>query len=108
MPEEIYQTLLTNKKQGNLDQVHAANIIKSTQTRINREKYTFCVIKSLELLKNLKTGRVPYLGLELTIHALKSQIVHLNIHFDQMFFMIFFPKQYIEPSVSASDGYAQY
>jgi hypothetical protein len=27
IPEEIYQTLLTNKKQGNLDQIHAANII---------------------------------------------------------------------------------
>jgi hypothetical protein len=38
------------------------------QTRIYREKYTFCIIKSLEHLKNLKTGRVPYLGLELA-HA---------------------------------------
>jgi hypothetical protein len=37
-----------------------------TQTRINREKYTFCVIKSLEHLINLKTGRRPHLGLELT------------------------------------------
>jgi hypothetical protein len=37
------------------------------QTRINRDKYTFGVIKSLELehLNNLKTGRVPYSGLEL-------------------------------------------
>jgi hypothetical protein len=32
------------------------------------------VIKSFEQLKNLKTGRVPYLGLELTIHIIKSQI----------------------------------
>jgi len=44
------------------------------QTRINREKYTFCVIKSLEHLKNLKTGHVPHLGLELTMHVIKSQI----------------------------------
>ncbi len=29
--EEIYQTLLTNMKQGNLDLVHAANIFKPTQ-----------------------------------------------------------------------------
>jgi hypothetical protein len=65
---ELSQTLLTNKKQGNLDYVHAAYIIKPTQTRIYREKYTFCIMKSLEHLKNLKTGRVPYLGLELT-HA---------------------------------------
>jgi hypothetical protein len=30
IPEKISQTLLTNKKQGNLDKVHAANIIKPT------------------------------------------------------------------------------
>jgi hypothetical protein len=54
IPEEIYQTLLTNKKQGNLDEVHAANIFKPLQTRVNREKYstlTYRVIKSLEHLK---------------------------------------------------------
>jgi hypothetical protein len=72
--EEIYQTLLTNKKQGNLGKVHDANIIKPTQTPINHKKYTFCVRKSLEHLKNLKTGCVLYLGLELTMHVLKSQI----------------------------------
>jgi hypothetical protein len=27
--KQLFQTLLTNKKQGNLDKVHAANIIKS-------------------------------------------------------------------------------
>ncbi len=43
LKNEIYQTLLTNKKQGNLDQVHDASIIKPKQTRTNREKYTFCV-----------------------------------------------------------------
>jgi hypothetical protein len=71
IPEEIYQALLTNKKQGNLDL--ADNIIKSMQTRINSKKYTFCGIKSLEHLKHLKAGR-SYLGLELTMHVLKSQI----------------------------------
>jgi len=40
------------------------------QTRINRKKYTFCVIKSLEHLNNLKTGCVLYLGLDLTMHVL--------------------------------------
>jgi hypothetical protein len=30
IPEEMSQTLLTNKKQGNLDEVQAANIIKPT------------------------------------------------------------------------------
>ncbi len=38
-------------------------ISKPTQTRINRDK------KSLEHLRTLKTGRVPYLGLELTLKA---------------------------------------
>jgi hypothetical protein len=38
---------------------HAANIIKPTQTRIKREKYTFCVIKSLEQLKSLKLAASP-------------------------------------------------
>ncbi len=68
--EEIYQTMLTNKKQGNLDWVHTANIIKPTEARINREKYAFCVMKSLEHLKNLKTGHVREFGLELTMHVL--------------------------------------
>jgi hypothetical protein len=36
---------MTNKKQGNLDIVNVSNIIKPTQSRINREKYSFCVYK---------------------------------------------------------------
>jgi hypothetical protein len=40
----------------------------------NREKYTFCILKSLEHLKNLKTGHVPCLGLELTMHDIKNHI----------------------------------
>jgi hypothetical protein len=38
------QTLLTNKKQGILEYVYAANIIKPKQTPLNRKKFTFCVI----------------------------------------------------------------
>jgi hypothetical protein len=34
-------------------------------------KYAFCVIKSLETQKN---GPVPYLGLDLTVHVIESQI----------------------------------
>jgi hypothetical protein len=60
-PEAIYQTPLTNKKQVNLDLVHGANIIKPTQTHINREKYTFCVIKSLEQLNKFKNWLCPLL-----------------------------------------------
>jgi hypothetical protein len=48
------------------------------QTRINREKYTFCLIKLLEHQKNFKPGCVPYLGLELTMHVFKSQIRHVR------------------------------
>jgi hypothetical protein len=32
------------------------------------------ILKSLEHLKNLKTGRGPYSGLKLTMHVIKSQI----------------------------------
>jgi hypothetical protein len=60
-----------------MDLVLATNIVKTTQTHINCEKYTICVIKSLEPLKNLKTGRIPYLDLEPTMHVLKSQ-THLE------------------------------
>jgi len=47
---------------------------RSTQTGINPEKYTFCVIKALEQQKKLKTCRVPQLGLEQTMYVIKSQI----------------------------------
>jgi hypothetical protein len=40
---------------------------------MNNKKYTFCVRKTLEQ-KSLKTGNVTFLGLELTMHAIKSQI----------------------------------
>jgi hypothetical protein len=40
-------------------QNQATNIIKPTQTGVNREKYTFWVVKALEHQKNFKTGRVP-------------------------------------------------
>ncbi len=48
-----------------------------TQTQINREKYTFCVIKSFEQLKNWKNGPVLCFGQKLIIHVIKSQI-HLG------------------------------
>jgi hypothetical protein len=40
-------------------------------SHINREKYTFCIIKSLEHLKYFKNGLILYLGLKLTIHVQK-------------------------------------
>ncbi len=42
--------------------------ISQRKLAFNREKYTFCVVKSLAHIKNVKTGGVPYLGLELTMH----------------------------------------
>jgi hypothetical protein len=50
------------------------NIIKPTQIRIIREKYTFFVINKIlgAPTKIKKTGRIPYLGLELTMHVIKS------------------------------------
>jgi hypothetical protein len=48
MPEEMSETLLTNKKQESLCKVHADNIVTPTQTRIYREKYTFCFLKLLK------------------------------------------------------------
>ncbi len=43
--------------------MNTSNSIKPTQTRMYREKYTYCIIKSTEHLKNLKTVRVPCLGI---------------------------------------------
>jgi hypothetical protein len=45
-----------------------------SQGHLPREIYTFCVIKPLEPLQNLKISHVPYLGQELTMHVLISQI----------------------------------
>jgi hypothetical protein len=43
---------------GGTDKNKQLTIIKPTQTGIHRNKYTFCTIKSLEPIKNLKTSRV--------------------------------------------------
>jgi hypothetical protein len=54
------QTLLANKKQGKVDQVHAAKIIEPALFRINRKKYICSDGKSEKPLKNLKTSRDPF------------------------------------------------
>ncbi len=43
---------------------------KPTQTHIKSKKHSFYIMH----LKNVKTGCISYLGLELTVHVLKSQI----------------------------------
>ncbi len=68
--EEMSQTLLTNKKQGTWTKYTPITLL---QTRINQEEYFFRY-KIIVSPKNCKTGRVPYLGLELTMHVIKSQI----------------------------------
>jgi hypothetical protein len=42
--EEIYQTLMSNRKLGHIDKVHAAHIIKTNSFRIHRKKYNNCSI----------------------------------------------------------------
>ncbi len=45
------------------------------QTHIICQKYTFCVIKSLEHLKNLPNGPVPCLSLKLTYTSSKAKSI---------------------------------
>ncbi len=52
---------------------HAISIVKPRQTRKDHEKYAFCIITSVEHLKNLKPRRVPYLALELTMAHMSSK-----------------------------------
>jgi hypothetical protein len=59
---QLSQGLTVDKKNAHLRGT-AANIIKPTQTGINRNKYTFCTMKSSETLKIFKTSRIPYLRL---------------------------------------------
>ncbi len=67
---------IRSKEKGNLDLEHAANLIKPTQTRINRQKYTFCVIKSLEHLKNVQNCPRPLFrpGTDHTCHQIQIKI----------------------------------
>jgi hypothetical protein len=50
IPEEMFLTLLNKKKQGNLDT--PPTLLSPRKLALTAEKYTFCVIKSLEQLKN--------------------------------------------------------
>jgi hypothetical protein len=66
IPEEMSHTLLTKKSMETWTKYTPVTLLtKPTQTRNNSKKYTFCVTKSLKHLKEIKTGRVPYLGIEL-------------------------------------------
>jgi hypothetical protein len=52
----LSQALTVDEKSTHLRGT-AANIIKPTQTGINRNKYTFCTMKSSETLKIFETSR---------------------------------------------------
>jgi hypothetical protein len=69
---------LTLVSQRKLALTATKTLLSHPKTCINRDEYTSCNIKSLEQLQNLK-GLVLYLGLELAIHIIKSQI-HLVRH----------------------------
>jgi hypothetical protein len=51
VPEEMSQTLLTNKKQGKIRPRDTTNIIKLSQLSINLKKYFYFDIKPEALLK---------------------------------------------------------
>jgi hypothetical protein len=55
--------------------------MKSVFLAVNA-KYTFCIIKYWSTKKNLKTGRVPYLTLELTMLVIKSKILLVRQSFN--------------------------
>ncbi len=62
-----------------LDACTALRVVGAVLVCINREKYTFCDINSLERRKILKTGRSPYLDLELTMHVFKFHLVRQSL-----------------------------
>ncbi len=57
--EEMSQTLMTNKKQG-------LTLLSQRKFAVTARNTFFAFYQSLDYLKKLKIGRVPYLGLELT------------------------------------------
>ncbi len=60
------QTLLTNRKQEKMRLRDATNIIRPSGLS-NRRKYFYFYIKTREAPKKLRTSRVSYLGLDLSI-----------------------------------------
>ncbi len=50
-------------------------LISQRKLALTARKCPFCVKKSFKQLKNVKTGRVPYLGLELTIMSSNAKSI---------------------------------
>ncbi len=59
--KEIYQTLLTNKKQGNLDYVHATNIFSQRKLALTARNtlFTFIQYKIIGATKKFKKRALP-------------------------------------------------
>jgi hypothetical protein len=71
-PEEMSQTLLTSKKQGNLDEYTPVTLLNQRKLALTARD-TLLHYKIIEApKKNLKPA--PYLRLELTMIVIKSQI----------------------------------
>ncbi len=64
--------------------VHAANIFKPTQTGVR--KIDFLRYKIIGAPTKFKTGRVPYLGLELTRHSSKAKSISWDSPFKTPFY----------------------
>ncbi len=73
IPEEISQSLLTYKNQGNWTKYMPLTLFSQLELALTARN-TLLRLQSLEHLNHFKNGSVPYLGLELTIHIIKSQI----------------------------------
>ncbi len=78
VPEEMYQTMLTNKKRRKKLLSTCRYTIKPTQFSIYRKKYVYFYVKSEEPLKSLNPNQDSYLGRDLSIHVNKSQIPYLS------------------------------
>ncbi len=96
--DEIFQSLLTNKKQGKVNWLHTINIFLSQPCLplyAEIHKYFF----SLWRTKKFKTCRSPYSGLDLSIHVIISPAFSR----DSLFNFIIIPRR-----VSNSDLFLYY
>ncbi len=65
---------LTNNQQQNVDQMQKNNVIKRSGVHINRKKYKNIFFPNQVQMKNLKTCRNPFLGLDLSMYVNKTPI----------------------------------
>jgi hypothetical protein len=82
--EEIYQTLLSNRKPGHIDNIRAAHIIMPTSFHIYKKNYIKCSITLKEhlnfLTRLLFNLIIPYLSTK-ALHHLLTQSLYVNTTF---------------------------